>query len=322
MREWSRGGREDEQRRFGFERREGRDENRWSDNQRGREQRSFDERSRGGYQGGEDWREAEQNRGGGMYGEGYFGDEQGYGAERGERQDYGRQGYGGQRFGGQGYGGQGYGGQSYGGQSYGAQGYGRQGYGAEGYRGQGYQGSGAQGYGGSGVRDFRSEGAGGREYGQGRQREGQMGFGAQNERLQRITDGDAERSFGGMFGLDQGRQGEHRGRGPKNYVRSDERIRDDVNDRLSDDSWLDASEIDVQVSKCEVTLTGTVNSREDKRRAEDIAEQVSGVKHVQNNLRIQQTGAQQFGAQQTDDRQGRATGQGAAQPSTPQAGRA
>jgi hypothetical protein len=37
-----------------------------------------------------------------------------------------------------------------------------------------------------------------------------------------------------------------------------------------------------------VTLSGTVNSRFEKRHAEDIAESVSGVTHVQNNLRIQQ----------------------------------
>jgi hypothetical protein len=42
------------------------------------------------------------------------------------------------------------------------------------------------------------------------------------------------------------------------------------------------------VSSCEVTLTGTVESREDRRRAEDLVEQVSGVKHVQNNLRVQE----------------------------------
>lgn len=80
--------------------------------------------------------------------------------------------------------------------------------------------------------------------------------------------------------------GAHRGRGPKNYTRSDERIREDVNERLSDDPWLDASEIEVQVRSCEVTLAGTVQSRDDKRRTEDLVERVSGVKHVQNNLRV------------------------------------
>jgi hypothetical protein len=35
-----------------------------------------------------------------------------------------------------------------------------------------------------------------------------------------------------------------------------------------------------------------VNSREDKRRAEDLTENVSGVRHVQNNLRVQQQGSE------------------------------
>jgi len=80
--------------------------------------------------------------------------------------------------------------------------------------------------------------------------------------------------------------GEHRGKGPKGYTRSDERIRDDVNDRLTDHGHLDASDIELTVSGGEVTLNGAVTRREDKRRAEDLAEQVSGVKHVQNNLRV------------------------------------
>src|SRR3546814_13288594 len=81
------------------------------------------------------------------------------------------------------------------------------------------------------------------------------------------------------------REQDHRGRGPKNYVRSDERIREDVNDRLTEDVWLDASEIDVAVESGEVTLSGTVVDRRAKRRAEDCVDAISGVKHVQNNLR-------------------------------------
>jgi osmotically-inducible protein OsmY len=81
----------------------------------------------------------------------------------------------------------------------------------------------------------------------------------------------------------------HRGRGPKGYVRSDERIREDVCDRLSDDPMVDASEVEVAVAGGEVTLAGTVNSREERRRAEDCAERVSGVSHVQNNLRVSST---------------------------------
>jgi hypothetical protein len=79
---------------------------------------------------------------------------------------------------------------------------------------------------------------------------------------------------------------EHRGHGPRGYKRSDGRIEEDVNDRLTDDPYLDASDIQVQVKDSEVTLSGTIIRRADKRRAEDLAELVSGVTHVQNNLRV------------------------------------
>jgi hypothetical protein len=86
--------------------------------------------------------------------------------------------------------------------------------------------------------------------------------------------------------MDQTRGGEYRGRGPRNYRRSDERIREDVNDRLTDHDFLDASDIEVSVSNGEVTLTGTVNNRYAKRLAEEIAESVSGVTNVENRLRV------------------------------------
>jgi osmotically-inducible protein OsmY len=80
----------------------------------------------------------------------------------------------------------------------------------------------------------------------------------------------------------------HHGRGPKGYTRSDERIREDVSDQLTDDWLVDASNIEVSVKDCEVILSGTVDSRAAKRRAEDCAERVSGVRNVQNNIRVQQ----------------------------------
>jgi hypothetical protein len=82
----------------------------------------------------------------------------------------------------------------------------------------------------------------------------------------------------------------HRGRGPKGYTRSDERIREEVGERLTDDPHVDASEIEVAVERGEVTLSGTVNTRFEKRHAEDVADAVSGVTHVQNNLRVQSPG--------------------------------
>ena len=103
-------------------------------------------------------------------------------------------------------------------------------------------------------------------------REGRFGQGRNDEdRLQRLARDRAQ---------------EHRGRGPKDYTRSDERIREDVNDRLTDDPQLDASGVTVSVKGGEVTLAGMVHERGDKRHAEDLADRVSGVRHVQNNLRV------------------------------------
>jgi hypothetical protein len=83
-----------------------------------------------------------------------------------------------------------------------------------------------------------------------------------------------------------GRREDFTGRGPKNYRRPDERILEDVSDRLTDDAIVDATEIVVAVKQGEVTLAGTVGDRNQKRRAEDLAERVSGVKDVINGLRI------------------------------------
>jgi hypothetical protein len=91
------------------------------------------------------------------------------------------------------------------------------------------------------------------------------------------------------------------GKGPKGYQRSDERIREDINDQLSDDYEIDASEIEVKVSNGEVTLSGSVGERNVKRLAEDIAESVSGVKNVENRIRINES------TKEEDTRQGNST---------------
>jgi len=97
-------------------------------------------------------------------------------------------------------------------------------------------------------------------------------------------DEDAER----RRRMDSQQKGEHRGKGPKDYHRSQERIMEDVCDRLCDDSYVDASGIEVKVNGSDVILTGTVDNKEAKRRAEDVVESVSGVTNVQNQLRIGQ----------------------------------
>jgi osmotically-inducible protein OsmY len=88
--------------------------------------------------------------------------------------------------------------------------------------------------------------------------------------------------------------GGHRGKGPSGYTRSDDRIREHVCEALLDDDHVDATNIDVSVKNGEVTLSGTVDDRQQKRRAEDCIERLSGVKDVVNQLRIKtSTPAQQ-----------------------------
>lgn len=102
--------------------------------------------------------------------------------------------------------------------------------------------------------------------------------------------GDAVARWFGDDDGDYGRRREsYRGHGPSGYTRTDERIREDVSERLTDDWAVDARKIEVAVSGGEITLNGTVASRDQKRRAEDLADDVSGVKHVQNNLRVEDT---------------------------------
>jgi len=78
----------------------------------------------------------------------------------------------------------------------------------------------------------------------------------------------------------------YRGRGPKNYQRSDERIREDVCERLERDDLVDASDLEVNVAGGVVTMSGTVQDRDMKRRAEDLAESCGGVRDVQNQIRV------------------------------------
>jgi BON domain len=82
-------------------------------------------------------------------------------------------------------------------------------------------------------------------------------------------------------------KGAFTGHGPKGYVRSDERIREEVCEHLADHPYIDAREIEVSVVEGEVTLSGFVDARIAKRAAEDCADHVRGVKDVHNRLRVQ-----------------------------------
>jgi hypothetical protein len=89
--------------------------------------------------------------------------------------------------------------------------------------------------------------------------------------------------------------GPHRGKGPKGYHRSDESIMEEACGRLSDDGWLDASDITVTVKDSEITLEGTVAGRDAKRRAEDLVAAVRGVWDVHNQLRLRRPGEEETG---------------------------
>jgi hypothetical protein len=86
-------------------------------------------------------------------------------------------------------------------------------------------------------------------------------------------------------------QGRYRGRGPRGYVRSPARIYEDLCDRLTDNPFIDASDIEVMISGTEVILSGTVPDTIALRQGQAIAEEVAGVSHVHNRLRVRAAGA-------------------------------
>jgi osmotically-inducible protein OsmY len=147
---------------------------------------------------------------------------------------------------------------------------------------QGWQGyAGEQGY--TGPRDAPSSrtehlGGPGRDYDYEREQSyaGEPGrWGGENTRYWGSTAEERDSQLVGQ-----------RGKPPKGYVRSDERIRDDVCERLVEGN-VDASEMEIAVRDGEVELKGNAPSRDIKHRAEHIAASVLGVKDVNNHLRIQ-----------------------------------
>jgi len=133
-----------------------------------------------------------------------------------------------------------------------------------------------------------------------RDRDGRRGFAEWNDndrpgnqspygaaRYGRGDESNRDRSYrdAGTYGPGSA-SGAYAGRGPRGYTRGDERIREDVCDRLTDDPRIDASDIDVRVQGGEVTLNGSVRTREEKRFTEDLIERISGVRDVNNHLKV------------------------------------
>ena len=81
-------------------------------------------------------------------------------------------------------------------------------------------------------------------------------------------------------------RGGYRGVGPRDYVRADERIREELNEYLTDADDLDASGVTVEVAEGVATLGGSVPQRRMKHRAEDIAVASNGVRDVRNEIQV------------------------------------
>ncbi len=62
-----------------------------------------------------------------------------------------------------------------------------------------------------------------------------------------------------------------------------------VKTALAADKAANLTRIDVDTTSQVVSLNGIVQSADQKRRAEEVAKEISGVRRVQNNLQIQQT---------------------------------
>jgi len=131
--------------------------------------------------------------------------------------------------------------------------------------------------------------------------------------------GRAMRGRGEQMGVAMEHRGEHlmrgarsrgyyEGRPPRAYRRPDDRILDDVYQRVAM-SGMDADEIEIEVRDGVVTLSGRVARRLDKRLIEEVAEQVFGVGDVQNNVRLARR-VEERGAEQHAAGAGRAPGNG------------
>lgn len=164
------------------------------------------------------------------------------------------------------------------------------------------------GYGAIGDREgYGADAYGGPSMGQGFGTSSGYGIGGSGyaQRYGYRDDDEGAMQFGGQ-------QQSHRGRGPKNYSRSDERIVEDINERLTHADDIDASDIEVRCESGKVTLEGTVDHRWMKHRAEDIADACAGVKDVDNRISVRSArghgaeddASQRQSTQQTQGRNG------------------
>ncbi|MGH7241857.1 MAG: BON domain-containing protein [Phycisphaerales bacterium] len=143
-----------------------------------------------------------------------------------------------------------------------------------------------------------------RGYGQG----GQGGYGQTGFGQSGMSGQSSNSSFGNPYygqGSSRGGSfggGSSKGSAPRNYKKSDDRIREDVSERLMQEGY-DCSEMDVACQDGIVTLSGDVCNRDVKHRMEHAASDVNGVSDVQNQLKIKSQNRSQI----TESRSGSAS---------------
>jgi hypothetical protein len=81
-------------------------------------------------------------------------------------------------------------------------------------------------------------------------------------------------------------EGPYMGVGPQGYQRSDDRIFEEICERLTQHGRIDARDIKVEIRNGEVTLQGTVDNRHTKRMVEDVVDTVTGVHDIHNRLKV------------------------------------
>lgn len=91
------------------------------------------------------------------------------------------------------------------------------------------------------------------------------------------------------FALERGK-GQHFGKGPRGYIRSDDAIKDEAYCMLAEHHFIDAAEIIVEVERGTLTLRGSVARRAMRYAAEDLVEDIPGVHHVMNLLKVAEAG--------------------------------
>ncbi len=93
--------------------------------------------------------------------------------------------------------------------------------------------------------------------------------------------------YGQAYGQGYGQHGARRlTSGPKGYQRSDERLKEDISERLMESHHIDSSDVSIDVHGAKVVLDGTVPSRHMKHAIEDLVDACPGVQDIDNRVRV------------------------------------